>query len=98
MAEKMIPLYGFVEGDTLGIVVLGYENETVQTLTEKLQASVELRVKFRENGVLTYKGSPLDPLMTLKQAGIEALERVDVRFPKSVSPQSVSPQSVLEDL
>ena len=32
-----IPLYGFLQGDTVGLLILADEGETVQTLARKLQ-------------------------------------------------------------
>jgi len=40
----VIPLYGFLEGDTLGLLVLAEEDETVLELARKLQNAANLRV------------------------------------------------------
>jgi hypothetical protein len=75
----MIPLYGFLEGDTLGILLLAEETETVAELATKLQQSSRLRVAYRAEVVLVYRGRVVDPRLTVGQAQFEALERVDVR-------------------
>ena len=43
----MIPLYGFLEGDTLGLLLLADEQETIAQVAEKLQRSSGLRVAPR---------------------------------------------------
>jgi hypothetical protein len=73
-----IPLYGFLEGDTIGLLIVAEENETVQDLARKLQDGASLRVALREKVQVIYKEKVLDPTLTLVQAGVEALERFDV--------------------
>jgi len=73
-----IPLYGFLEGDTIGLLIVAEENETVRDLARKLQDGARLRVAPREKVRVIYKEKVLDPKLTLVQAGLEALERFDV--------------------
>jgi hypothetical protein len=73
-----IPLYGFLEGDTIGLLIVAEENKTVQDLAQKLQDGASLRVAPREKVQVIYKEQVLDPTLTLVQAGVEALERFDV--------------------
>jgi Toluene-4-monooxygenase system protein B (TmoB) len=73
-----IPLYGFLEGDTIGLLIVAEENETVQDLARKLQDGASIRVAPRERVQVIYKEKVLDPELTLVQAGLEALERFDV--------------------
>jgi len=73
-----IPLYGFLEGDTIGLLIVAEANETVQDLAQKLQEGASIRVAPREKVQVVYKGTVLDPTLTLAQAGLEALERFDV--------------------
>ena len=40
-----IPVYGFLEGDTLGLLVLAEEGETVLELARKLQDAASIRVE-----------------------------------------------------
>jgi hypothetical protein len=75
----MIPLYGFVEDDTLGLLVLAEEDETVKALAEKLQASADVRVAPRAKVEIVHAGRTLDPRTTLRAAGVTALDRVDLR-------------------
>jgi len=74
----LIPLYGFLEGDTLGILVLAYAGDTVQELAGRLEQSARVRVARRTTVRVLYKGRELEPTLTLEAAGIEALERFDV--------------------
>src|SRR5260370_11564494 len=73
-----IPLYGFLQGDTIGLLILGDEQETVQSLSEKLQEAASIRVARKEKVQVVYKNRVMDPALTLAQAGLEALERFDV--------------------
>jgi hypothetical protein len=74
----MIPLYGFLHGDTIGLLILVHPDETVAALAEKLQASAAVRVPRRERVVVRWKDQVLDPRATVARAGLEALDRFDV--------------------
>lgn len=73
-----IPLYGFLEGDTLGVLVLAEEGETVLELARKLQDAASIRVARNDDVELLYNGKTLDPALTVAQAGLQALDRFDV--------------------
>ena len=73
-----IPLYGFLQGDTLGLLILAEEADTLQTLARKLQAAASLRVADRDRIEVVYNGKTMDSTMTVAQAGLEALDRFDV--------------------
>jgi hypothetical protein len=73
-----IPLYGFLEGDTVGLLVLAEESETLLELARKLQDAASLRVARRDRVQVLYNGKTMDPTMTIAQAGLEALDRFDV--------------------
>ncbi|MBI3799396.1 MAG: hypothetical protein HY268_20820 [Deltaproteobacteria bacterium] len=73
-----IPLYGFLQGDTIGLLIVAEENETVQDLAQQLQDGASIRVAPREKVQVIYQERVLDPKLTLVQAGFEALERFDV--------------------
>ncbi len=74
----MIPLYGFLEGDTIGLLVFAEEADTMAELARKLQKSAALRVAPRERVRVVFKGRLLDPALPVRDAGIEALDRFDV--------------------
>lgn len=76
----MIPLYGFLQGDVLGILLLAEEKATIGELAEQLQQAARLRVARRPNPVVKYHGRQLDARLTVKQANLQALERIDVEF------------------
>src|SRR5689334_18400406 len=76
----LIPLYGFLEGDTLGLLILGYRKDTIERLIQKLIQSSRSRVKPKDGGRFLYHGKELDPGLTLGSSGIEPLERFDVVF------------------
>ncbi|HSY32651.1 MAG TPA: toluene-4-monooxygenase system B family protein [Verrucomicrobiae bacterium] len=73
-----IPLYGFLEGDMLGLLVFAEEVETVQELARKLQDAASIRVARNDDVELLYNGKTLDPALTVAQAGLQALDRFDV--------------------
>ena len=73
-----IPLYGFLEGDTLGLFVLAEEGETVLALARKLQDAASIRVSRDDNVAVVYNGNAIDPGLTVAQAGLQALGRFDV--------------------
>jgi hypothetical protein len=75
----MIPLYGFLEGDTIGLLILGHQDDTVAALADKLKSAARVRVApFTDARVLAH-GRELDPKQTLATTGLTALDRFDVR-------------------
>ena len=75
----MIPLYGFVDGDTLGLVVLARAEQTIAELSKDLQNAASVRVAPRPRVELVYEGRVLDPRSTVGEEGLEPLDRIDVR-------------------
>ena len=75
----MIPLYGFLEGDTIGLLVLADERDTMAGLADKLQRSAQVRVAARSPVHVEVRGSRLHPSVTVARAGLMALDRFDVR-------------------
>jgi hypothetical protein len=73
-----IPLYGFLQGDTVGLVILAEEDDTLQALAQKLQVAASLRVAYRDQVQVVYNDQTMDPAMTVAQAGLEPLDRFDV--------------------
>lgn len=70
----MIPIYGFLQGDTIGLLVFAYPQETVHDLINKLQKSAAIRVKPREHMQLLYKGQALKRSMTVQEMGVQPLD------------------------
>ena len=75
-----IPLYGFLEGDTLGLLVLAEEAETVLQLARKLQNAANIRVAHNDNVDFLCDGKAIDPGLTVAQAGLQPLDRFDVNW------------------
>jgi hypothetical protein len=73
-----VPLYGFLQGDTVGLLILADGGDTLEALARKLQAAASLRVAAKEHVQVVYKDKTMDPAMTVAQAGFEALDRFDV--------------------
>jgi hypothetical protein len=75
-----IPLYGFLEGDTLGLLILAEEGDTLQALARKLQDAASIRVARADKIDFVYNGKAIDPGLTVTQAGLQALDRFDVTW------------------
>lgn len=78
-----LPLYGFREGDTIGLLIMADEHETVGSLAQKLEEGASVRVAPSERIELWYRDRKLDSMITLQQAGFAALDRFDVRRERS---------------
>ena len=74
----LVPLYGFVAGDTLGVLVLVQDHETVADLAERLQQAAAVRVAPRSRVSVFSRGTRLDLRATVAHAGLTALDRVDL--------------------
>jgi hypothetical protein len=75
----MIPLYGFVDGDTLGLVLLARAEQTIEELANDRQVAASVRVAPRPRVELVHDGKVLDPRSSVGEAGLEPLDRIDVR-------------------
>jgi hypothetical protein len=75
----MIPVYGFMQGDTLGLLILLQEDQTIQQVADTIQASAGLRAAPWTEPQVLYHGRALDLRLTVQAAGIVPLERLDVR-------------------
>ena len=73
-----ISLYGFLQGDVVGLLILAEEGDTIRTLAGKLQDAASLRVAGREEAKLVFNEKVIDPAITVAQAGLQALDRFDV--------------------
>lgn len=79
-----IPLYVFVRGDTLGLVVLAPESETVDELAQRLARAAAPRVALDGNLRVLHRGKALPGELTIKEAGVAALDRVDLLLESQV--------------
>jgi hypothetical protein len=75
----MIPVYGFLEGDTVGLLLLLDEADTVARAMAKLQSAADVRVPPCGGMVLVHRDRVLDPAAPIAGTPIEALDRIDVR-------------------
>jgi hypothetical protein len=75
-----VPLYGFLQGDTVGLLILADDGDTLEALARKLQAGASLRVAARDPVRVVYNDKTMDLTMTVAQAGFEALDRFDVVY------------------
>jgi hypothetical protein len=74
----MIPLYGFLQGDTIGLLILARTDDTMADLADKLQRSAAVRIPRRATMAVKYHDRILDADLTVGKAGLTALERFDV--------------------
>jgi hypothetical protein len=74
----LVPLYGFLRGDTIGLIVLVHDREPVAAIADKLQQAASVRVPPAPQAAVYARGRRLDPAMTVAAAGLVALDRVDV--------------------
>ena len=74
----VMPLYAFVQGDTMGVVVLAHSDGTAAELADKLMQASAVRVARRDRFRVMSGGRILDLGATLRMQGIQALDRVDL--------------------
>jgi len=74
----LVPIYGFVRGDTIGLVALVHDHQTVAELAATLQQAAAVRVAPRRRAKVYFERRLLDPKLTIADAGLGALDRVDV--------------------
>jgi hypothetical protein len=75
----MIPLFGFLETDTLGILIFAYPYETIAVLCQKLMNSAKLRTPGFTNPQCIHNGQVLSPQSLIKDLNFKPLDRFDVR-------------------
>jgi hypothetical protein len=73
-----IPLYGFMQGDTVGLLILAEEDDAIETLAGKLQDAASIRVARIDHVQVVYNDKSIDPALTVSEAGLQALDRFDV--------------------
>lgn len=75
----MIPLYGFLEGDTIGLLILAEPTDTLAELAAKLQQSASVRVRPRDAIDVEVNGTRRPLVSTVASVGLTPLDRFDVR-------------------
>jgi hypothetical protein len=74
----LIPLYGFVQGDSLGLLVLVQDTDTIAKLAATLAQAASVRVPPAPRSRVCHGGKVLDPETTVGASGLAALARVDL--------------------
>lgn len=74
----LVPLYGFLRGDCLGLLVLVHDRDTVADVARRLQEAASARVKPSVSASVYHQGRKLEPSRTVLDAGLSPFERVDV--------------------
>jgi hypothetical protein len=75
----LVPLYGFVEGDTIGLIVLAHDDDPIARVVARLLHSARWRVAKFEDARAFHGERELDAAHTVAQTGLTALDRIDVR-------------------
>jgi hypothetical protein len=78
MPNDLVPLYGFVRGDTLGLLVLVRGGDTVAQLCKTLQEAAQVRVAPWPRAAVFHDAKRLAPELTVTAAGLLPLDRVDL--------------------
>jgi hypothetical protein len=81
----VMPLYGFVQGDTMGVVVLGRLDATVAQLGADLLRAVAVRVNRVGPYQLRVGARRLEPAATLRTQAIAPLDRIDLVWDQEAS-------------
>lgn len=74
----LVPLYGFLAGDVVGVVVLVHDHQLVADIAACLQEAALPRVARAARVAVLWRGTRLDPGARIADTGIEALDRIDV--------------------
>lgn len=76
----LIPLIGFVEGDTIGTLVLAHHDMPLSDVADKMREAASVRVDSDDSSWrLEAHDAVLDPDDTVVQAGLSLLDRIDLR-------------------
>ena len=94
----LVPLHGFVQGDTVGLLVLVHDTDTIAQLARVLTDAAAVRVQPAPAARVYRDGSELDPSLTVAGAGLSALERIDLvpEWPAVERPPEASADSPRE--
>jgi toluene monooxygenase system protein B len=76
--DELVPLYGFVRGDTLGLLVLVRTNDTIAQLCATLQEAAQVRVAPWPRAAVLRNAKRLAPELTVAAAGLSPLDRVEL--------------------
>jgi hypothetical protein len=74
----LIPIYGFAEGDSLGLLVLVQDTDSVARLGSTLAQAACMRVTPNPRARVRHAGKFLDPNLTVAESGLTPLARIDL--------------------
>ena len=74
----MIPLYGFLAGDTIGLLVFAKASDTVEEIARKLEMSTRVHAASPDRVRVLCRGRDVPLWATVRDSGIRPLERFDV--------------------
>ena len=74
----MIPLFAFIRGDSLGLVVLVDARHTIGEVAAIAQHAAAMRVAPSPAAVVRKDGVALDASLTVEAVGLQPLDRIDV--------------------
>jgi hypothetical protein len=73
-----VPLHGFLQGDTVGLLLLVHDSDTLAHVARTLIEAAAVRVAPCERVRLYHAGAELALTETVQSAGLVALARVDL--------------------
>lgn len=76
----LVPLYGFVEGDTMGLLVLAHHDMDMRQVAKLLGDSARVRVApSAQAWELHVRGRAVNEALTVAELGLDPLARIDLR-------------------
>ncbi|HEX2676750.1 MAG TPA: toluene-4-monooxygenase system B family protein [Polyangiales bacterium] len=75
---NLVPLYGFLYGDVMGLVVLAYDTDTLDEVAAKLQRAAAVRIAPQSEVDVLVRGRRIPGSTTVLRAGLAPLDRIDV--------------------
>jgi hypothetical protein len=73
-----VPLHGFLRGDTVGLLLLVHDTDTLAHVAQTLIDAASVRVAPPARAKLFHAGVELALTETVGGAGLRALERIDL--------------------
>lgn len=74
----LVPVHGFIRGDTVGLLVLVHDTDTIAALARTLMDAAVVRLPPAPRARVYHGQVELSPEHTVARAGLTALERVDL--------------------
>ena len=74
----IVPLYGFLKGDTLGLLLIVRDVDTIAEVADNLAQAAAVRVAAGGRKRVYHDGRELDLTQTVARAGLSPLDRIDV--------------------